>query len=62
MVSTKKSPTTFPGRIFAIRVRQQRSPGTLQTLIKISPNRGDIFNIKLRNTWMAIMKKLTNFF
>ena len=31
MVSTKKSPTTFPARLFAIRERRQRSPGTLQT-------------------------------
>ena len=48
--------TSFPAHFFAIRGRQKGGPATLQTVIKICPNRGHIFQNKLQNTLIAILK------
>ena len=49
-------PTSSPAHPFALRGRRKRGPGTLQARFQICPNRGHIFQNKLRGTWTALLK------
>ena len=61
LLNSRVCSTSSPSHLFAIRGKQKESLEHFKHVIKICPNRGHIFQKKLRNTWTAILKIFTNF-